>query len=75
MYASKKLIPIVWDMDPSELPAWLKSVQAIDNEGGTEVRVELQGQIVSIAQRIKEDKNQALLILGFCIPGSFCFKS
>ena len=63
LYASKKLIPIVWDMDPSELPAWLKSVQAIDMRG-EQTRVELQGQIVSIAQRIKEDKNQALLILG-----------
>ena len=58
----KNLIPIVWDMDPSELPAWLKSVQAIDMREQT--LVELQRQIVSIAQRIKEDKNQALLILG-----------
>ena len=62
LHDPKNLIPIVWDMDPSELPAWLKSVQAIDMREQT--LVELQSQIVSIAQRIKEDKNQALLILG-----------
>ena len=63
LHGSKNLIPIVWDMDPSELPGWLKSVQAIDMSGNQTV-VELQREIVSIAQRIKEDKNQALLILG-----------
>ena len=58
---SKKLIPIVWDMDPSELPAWLKSVQAIDMRGQT--MFELQREIASVAQRIQEDKNQGLLII------------
>ena len=62
LYDEKKLIPIVWDMDPSKLPGWAKNVQAIDIRGQTIVK--LQSQIASIAQRIKQDKNQLLLILG-----------
>lgn len=62
LYDNKKLVPIVWDMDPSKLPGWAKNVQAIDIRGQT--IVELQRQIASIAQHIKQDKNQLLLILG-----------
>lgn len=71
LYASKKLIPIVWDMDPSELPGWLKSVQAIDIRGQT--MDELQQQIASIAQRINQDKNQIALIVGVIILGFLVF--
>ena len=71
---SKKLIPIVWDMNPSELSGWLKNVQAIDMRGQT--LVELQRQIVSIAQRIRQDKRQELMIIvGAAILGFLFLKS
>lgn len=62
LHNSKNLIPIVWDMAPSELPGWAGSVQAIDMR--KQPTVELPRQIASIAQRIKQDKNQGLLIMG-----------
>lgn len=67
LHASKNLIPIVWDMDPRELPGWVKSVQAIDMREQT--LVELQSQIVSIAQRIEQDKNKGLVLIGVIFLG------
>lgn len=69
LYGSKNLIPIVWDMDPEELPGGLSSLQAIDMR--KRAPVELQMEIVSIAQRIKQDKNQGRLILGVILLALF----
>jgi hypothetical protein len=33
VFGGKRLIPIVWDVDPSELPAWAKEHQAVDLRG------------------------------------------
>ena len=63
LHNAKNLIPIVWDMAPSKLPGWAKGVQAIDMSRKQTVG-ELQREIASIAQRIKQDKNQGLLIIG-----------
>ncbi|MCY4612243.1 MAG: toll/interleukin-1 receptor domain-containing protein [Nitrospira sp.] len=63
LHNAKNLIPIVWDMAPSELPGWANGVQAIDMSGKQTVG-ELQREIASIAQRIKQDKSQGLLIIG-----------
>ena len=63
LHNAKNLIPIVWDMAPSKLPGWAKDVQAIDMSRKQTVG-ELQREIASIAQRIKQDKSQGLLIIG-----------
>ena len=57
LHDPKNLIPIVWDMDPSELPAWLKSVQAIDMR---EQLGRMQSQIVSIASVSRKTKPSAI---------------
>lgn len=63
LHGSKNLIPVVWDMPPSELPGWARNVQAIDMSR-KQTMGELQREIASIAQRIKQDKSQGLLIIG-----------
>ena len=74
LHNAKNLIPIVWDMSPSELPGWAKGVQAIDMRKQT--MVELPRQIASIAQRIKQDKSQELMIIvGAVILGFLFLKS
>lgn len=62
LLASKHLVPIVWDMDPSELPGWASRVQAIDLRGGS--LEDLQAKAASIATQIRQEKNQGLLIVG-----------
>jgi len=61
----KNLVPIVWDMDPSELPGLLKNVQALDlrNTSLSEAR----DQVSTIAERIKADKFRGYLIVGLVI--------
>jgi len=58
----KKLVPIVWDIEPSELPGWVNQRQAL-NLNGTTFSV-LQTRIAEIAKAIHEDKLKGLLIAG-----------
>jgi hypothetical protein len=69
---SKVLIPIVWDINPSELPGWARSVQAIDLRGST--MLGLQNQVGAIAGRIHQEKTKSLLIaVGAVLLGIFVF--
>ena len=65
LLASKNLVPIVWDMDLSELPEWAKEVQVLDLRGST--MQELQNQIEEIADMNKQDKLDGLRILSIVI--------
>jgi len=65
LLTSKKLVPIVWDMDPSDLPGWAKEVQAVDLRNST--MVDLQRQVASIATQIRQGKQQGLFIVGAII--------
>jgi hypothetical protein len=58
----KKIVPIVWDMDPTQLPGWVNEKQAIDmrSKGWND----LAGHVQVIAGRIKSDKLKGALILG-----------
>ena len=67
LVGSKHLVPIVWDMDPGELPGWASGVQAIDLRGLTVI--ELQQQVSSISNRIKQTKAQGFLIIGAVVLG------
>lgn len=59
---AKNIIPIVWDMPPSELPGWLGRYQAIDLRGGS--LDQLQQHVRVIAGRISSDNMMGLVILG-----------
>ncbi len=58
----KKVVPVVWDVRPSELPGWASQFQALNLAGAS--LTEVQAQISSIADEIKADKAKTLLILG-----------
>lgn len=72
LISSKVLIPIVWDINPGELPGWARSVQAIDLRGSS--MVGLQNQVAAIAGRINQAKTKSLLIAaGAVLLGIFVF--
>ena len=73
LVTKKKLVPIVWDMPPSELPGWVGHYQALNLAGASSA--EIQAQITAIAGRIKSDKAKGLLIAGLLIAGLFAFGS
>jgi hypothetical protein len=64
----KKLVPIIWEIDPSELPGWAKQYQAL-NLAGVRTLDEIRIQINVIAQKIKSDKAVAVAILGAIVLG------
>ena len=66
---NKTLVPVVWDMPPSQLPGWVQHVQAL-NIAGTSLP-EVQAQMSAIAQRIKSDKAKSFLIGGLIVAGLF----
>ncbi len=65
--AEKKIIPIVWDMSPQELPGWLNQRQALDLRGRTWDDLALQAR--RIADAIKADKLQGALLAGAMLFG------
>lgn len=63
----KNIVPVVWDMDVSELPGWIREKQAlILNSVSID---EARRSMSEIARRIKKDKAMALLIAGLLVCG------
>lgn len=65
--AEKKLVPIVWDMPPENLPGWAKEYQALNLANATPETVRLQ--ISQIAAKIKTDKFVGYAIGGLLLAG------
>jgi len=61
VFGSKKLIPVIWDINPEELPGWAKEYQALDLRGLTPEAV--PSAVQSIAQTIHADKRKDFLIM------------
>jgi len=56
IFGRKRLIPIVWDCAPSDLPGWAKDFQAIDLRGMAPVQI--RDRIIGIAQAVKATKQE-----------------
>ena len=67
MILGKKLVPIVWDIDPSELPGWVNRHQALNLKNATVEQI--PAQIAQIAEAVKQDKNKGIVIAGALILG------
>jgi hypothetical protein len=73
LITQKKLVPIVWDMPPSELPGWVRHYQALDLTHAS--FDDVKSQMTAIVQRIKADKAQGLLLVGLLLAGLFALGS
>lgn len=69
LYGQKKLVPIIWDMDPDNLPGWVKSYQVLNISGAR--MDDVKKQITAISNRIKSDKMQGLVLAGLLLAGLF----
>lgn len=63
----KRIIPIVWDIDPKDLPGWLKEYQAINLHGCTPEQV--VSLFKDIGRRIKSENDKAAGLLFFGLVG------
>ena len=71
--AKKELIPVVWDIQPSQLPGWASQYQALNLAGKS--ASEVHQDIIAIAARIKGKKSEGLVIAGLLIAGLIAFGS
>lgn len=69
VFAQKKLIPVVWDMSPSELPGWIKEYQALDIARANIHQV--QAQLSSYASQIRNEKMWNGVVAGLLVAGLF----
>ena len=65
--ANKRIVPIVWDIDPSQLPGWMKQFHALNLRNTTPMQI--QSSIAAIARRIKSDKLQGQIIGAMLLAG------
>ena len=61
VYDNKNIVPILWDIEASELPGWAGNFQAVDLR--TKTMPEAKIVFSNIAERIKADKLKAVLVL------------
>lgn len=67
LLAQKRLIPVVWELEPSELPGWINQIQALDIRNQT--RSQIQGRIIELAQQMKATKDTGVLIGAALVAG------
>lgn len=62
VHGQKRIIPVVWDMDPAELPGWLRKYQALDlrQYSVAEYAAKLTGLAADV--RSTKDKQQLVFI-------------
>ena len=61
VFGGKKLVPVVWDQSPADLPGWAKEYQALDLRGLTSEAV--SGEVQRVADAIQADKSRGNLIV------------
>ncbi len=63
----KEIIPVIWEIEPEQLPAWTKGKQAIDlSKGDVEA---LQPIISKISKKVKSDEFTGGLIIAALLMG------
>ena len=65
-FSNKKLVPVIWDINPEELPGWSKEYQVLDLRGRPGA---LPSAVESIAQAIQADKRKGFFILAGLLAG------
>jgi hypothetical protein len=63
----KKMVPVVWDMPPEELPGWLNQVQAVDLRNAS--KEEISEFFSNFAKKYKMKKDLGRLVAGLLIAG------
>lgn len=67
IFGKKKLVPIMWDVKPSELPRWISDFQGIVLTEAT--LQDINQQVAKLAANIKENKTNGQLVAGAVFAG------
>jgi len=67
IFGNKKLVPIMWDVQSSDLPRWISDFQGLILTGATVENITLQ--VAQLAANIKESKVKGQLVAGAVLAG------
>ncbi len=69
LITNKKIVPIMWDIEPAQLPGWIAEYQGLCLKGATIENI--QHQVSSLAAKVKADKVQGMWVAGAMLAGLF----
>lgn len=67
VFGKKKLVPIMWDVEPNDLPRWIADYQGLILSGATMENINLQ--VSQLAAKVKANKVQGQLVVGAVFAG------
>jgi hypothetical protein len=67
LFGRKKLVPIMWDLYPKDLPRWISDFQGLVLTGATVETI--NAQVSSLAARVTADKTTGQLVAGAVFAG------
>jgi hypothetical protein len=67
VFGKKKLVPIMWDIQPHDLPRWVADYQGLILTGATMENINLQ--VSQLAEEAKADKVKGQLVAGVVFAG------
>ncbi|MEZ5507209.1 MAG: toll/interleukin-1 receptor domain-containing protein [Gammaproteobacteria bacterium] len=67
IFGNKKLVPIMWDVTPDDLPRWVSDYQGIVINGATLDNINLQ--VAQLAAKVRASKVNGQLVTGAVIFG------
>jgi len=70
----KELVPIMWDIEPQELPRWIADYQGIILKEATIENINLK--ISQLAAKVRSEKDEGtIIVICAVLFGLFCFLS
>ena len=67
IFGKKKLVPIMWDVQPNDLPRWVSDYQGLVLTGATMENINLQ--VSQLAAQVKAKKVNGQLVAGAVFAG------
>lgn len=67
IFGKKKLVPIMWDVQPSDLPRWVADYQGLVLTGTTMENI--SSQVSRLAENVKQNKVNGQLVAGAVFAG------
>lgn len=69
LISGKKIVPIMWDVEPSQLPIWVSQYQGLCLQGHS--MESIQSQVASLSAKVKADKVRGMWVAGAMLAGLF----
>lgn len=73
LITEKKIVPIMWDVEPSDLPVWISEYQGLCLKDTTMENI--KEQVSSLAAKVKADKVKGFWVAAALLGGAFLLLS